>query len=201
MKYYAGLLAILLLLSGCATGVQSKHPLSPPGSSAPDRRLEGLWKAEPGPGYAYTYLAYDDGDTKKNNLMLQFGGSSPGNGFESMKFFVTRTPKYNFLNITQDKIQCTDGTVSPNGALDAYWIVEYHFSRNGELLLSWLDEDTFADAVDKKLLRGDTSPGGLGANKYTLLSDSPAHIIHFIETSAPDKVFTGPMKFRRIGGP
>jgi hypothetical protein len=154
---------------------------------------------------------------------MTFGGFEDGELDRSQfDFFVTRTAKHNYLNLSR-------GITTANGQTHIdhtgrYTFVEYHFSWRGRLVYSYIDGPGLASAVQSGKLKGkvtsdsksnatdtltwrlDRASGGgvtsdLKSNSTdTLLKDSSEHILGFIESSKPQDVFGMASKFDKIGG-
>jgi len=186
------LLAASLLLSGCTSGVVSKNPLSSPKFATTDPRLEGLWRAKVGSGY--DYFAFGKVSAKGINLFLQFGKPGDLASSNSTNFFVTRTPRHSYLNISNDYERDANAD-KPSLNQDDYTFLEYHITNRGDLILSWLDPDIFTKAIAAGKLRGNSN------SSYPYLTDSSDHILTFIEASDPKKMFFPLSKLTRTGAP
>jgi hypothetical protein len=185
------LIPISLLLSACGGLVVSDKPLSSPRYTDRDLRLEGLWRTEDENKVAYFYVAYGRG---AHGSMLSFSRGEKGIDRTSWDFFVTRTPKYAYLNVTpldtvsRKQLQLNKGK--------AYVFVEYHFSWFGELVLSPVGGEAFAKAVEQKRLHG--------KNEFlstTISHQNPQGLVTLIETSRRKDVFMGTIRARKIGSP
>ena len=65
-----------------------------------------------------------------------------------------------------------------------------------------VEGDAFPQAVEHGRLRGKlTYDKQTKKVTNTLLTDTPQHILAFIESSKPVDVFAAPQKYRKIGGP
>jgi len=193
------LLAILPLFAGCGV-VVSKNPLSSPHGAVRDKRLEGMWRVEDGKGvYRYVFIAYNPAGNGVIYQLEKTGTSGPGLSTATYVFFVTRTPKDNFLNIREGAPNNQlASTVTGSGA---YMFAEYHFTWLGQLSYSMVAaSDAFGNAIDSGKLKGKVERD---KNKVTdvLLTDSSKHILDFIESSKPKDVFGPPSKLSWIGPP
>ena len=203
MKPLLFLLVVSLLLSGCETVVVSKNPLSSPDSAAVDPRLEGLWRAKD--GSYYEYVAFGSHAARGANLIVKFGKSfanSPSSDqlgwSNSMNFFVTRTRRRNYLNLSNN-FERSGADGEPRVPVRGYVFVAYHLSKPGELVIAELQGDFIAKAVKEGKLKGETKDDGFGPK--TFLTDSSDHIAAFIEASKTEEVFGPSQKLFKIGAP
>jgi len=201
------LLAVPLLLAGCDS-VESVHPLSSPRSALPDPRLEGMWRAPATSGTSgntYLYIAFH---SRAAGTIFTISNDKT-DGLQTFKydFFVTHTPRHDYMNFSNLVV-----TPDKNGELSSqllqpgrYSFAEYHFNWLGQLRISQVEGAAFSDAVKNGKLRGETQYAIVNKKETpvgVLLTDSPAHILSFIESSKPKDVFsTPPAPFNRIGGP
>ena len=204
MKPLSILLTLLLLLSGCETGVVSKNPLSSPHSAMRDPRIEGLWRARDGSGYEY--IAYGAHGSRGANLIVKFGKTFANDptsdqlGWSNtMNFFVTRTKKHNYLNVNNNYDR--NGTdTEPTVNEPDYKFLEYHFTSRGDLILSDFKDDPFSKAVAAGKLKGKAILE-LNNYSYMYLTDSSAHILSFTEAANPREIFVPILKLTKIGSP
>jgi hypothetical protein len=186
----------LVLLSSC--GLQSDKPLLSPRYAERDVRLEGLWRSDTEQGPAYFYIAY--GTTARGSILF-FGKDKNGLSTQSWEFFVIRTAKHAYLNIELASIKSTGVTAArekvrlhPTG----YTFMEYHFSWTGQLALSAVGGQSFANAVQQGKLHGKT---GLFSDTE-IRHERPGRLLAFIEASKPEDVFMKPpWTAKKIGSP
>lgn len=200
MKYFGLVVAALafpFLVSGCSS-VESVHPLSSPRTAVHDDRLGGLWAVADNKGNVSEYLYVNFGSGGSGKLMT-FGGFEDGELDRSQfDFFVTRTAKHNYLNLSR-------GITTVNGQTHIdhtgrYTFVEYHFSWRGQLVYSNVDGPGLVTAVQSGKLKGKVTSDSKSNSTDTLLKDSSEHILGFIESSKPQDVFGVASKFDKIGG-
>jgi len=185
------LLLIPLLLSACGGFVVSDKPLSSAHYAYRDSRLEGLWQTEGEKDLSYVYVAYD---ARGRGSMLGFSRDEKGIDRTSWDFFVTRTPKHTYLNVTPRETVSRKQLQLSRGK--AYVFFEYHFSWFGELVLSPVGGAAFSQAVERKRLHG--------KNEFlatTISRENPQRILELLETSKPKDVFMATIRARKIGRP
>lgn len=193
-----------LLLAGCASGVQSRHPLSSASLSTPDPRLEGIWRDKQNYWYI-TRLSHGDllvllPRHLGNSAIPAQTGCAPSDIY-SATFFVTRTPKVNYLNVTQEYIHSLPDSLSAAGVPEAFGFRKYYFTKRGALIITDLEGEGFNNAVKQHKLRGKDNTGDLGTGPAIYLKDSGKRILQFIETSKPADIESGTVKLTRITGP
>jgi hypothetical protein len=192
------LLAVLPLLSGCAV-TESEKPLSPPASAVPDKRLEGLWRADGKGESGYLYISYG---VKATGSVMAFGkDTGSGMGSAQYDFFVTRTAKHNYVNLSHGVFRDPDALFGSPEDPEAYIFAEYHFSWTGQLVYSLVTGDAFVKAVEAGKLRGKVFYDDQKRPINALLKDSPKRILDFIESSKPADVFGAPEKLTWTGHP
>lgn len=187
------ILGILPLLSACST-VESERPLSPPRLAVRDPRLEGLWRARGKDLTMYTYIAYGP---KGEGSMVDFGKDDTGAMSMSADFFVTRTGKHEYLNLS-NRLGSAHGHAHTDHP-GTYTFTEVRFTWLGRLVITSVDGAGFAKAVKEGRLRGRVIEDKKGNATDTLLKDSGERILGFIEGAKPEDVLGTPVKFSRIG--
>jgi hypothetical protein len=192
------LLAILPLFSACSV-VQSKNPLSPRSSAVRDGRIEGLWQEDLGKGsFQYVFFTYHAG--RNDGSIMEFKKNDVGSVSSAQyDFFVTRTPKHDYLNVTNGH---TDNEQTfPVGRPGSYSFAEYHFNWMGRLVYSMIGGNGFAKAIDEGKLKGIVERDSKKNITAIYLTDSSKRILDFIESSKPQDVFDSTAKLTWVGGP
>ncbi len=156
--------------------MESDKPLSLPRSSDRDVRLEGLWRSKSEKESGYLYIAYGSG---AHGSMLAFSKDKTGVSTDLWDFFVTRTAKHFYLNMTQASPKREEVT-----SHKTYTFLEYHFSWNGQLIVAPVGGKAFENAIKERKLHGTT-------NQFTTtISHEPVgRLLAFIETARPEDVF------------
>ncbi|PYL28470.1 MAG: hypothetical protein DMF45_09055 [Verrucomicrobia bacterium] len=137
------------------------------------------------------YVAYD---ARGRGSMLGFSRDEKGIDRTSWDFFVMRTPKHTYLNVTPRETVSRKQLQLSRGK--AYVFFEYHFSWFGELVLSPVGGAAFSQAVERKRLHG--------KNEFlatTISRENPQRILELLETSKPKDVFMATIRARKIGRP
>jgi hypothetical protein len=179
-------LAVSALFTGCV--LESDKPLSLPRDSDRDLRLEGLWRAKAENENGYTYIAYGPG---VRGRMLWFGKDKNGASTGSADFFVTRTAKHSYLNVSEVSDNRSEATPRKT-----YMFWEYHFSWNGRMVIAAVGGDIFEKAVREGKLHGKTDQW------MTTISHEPiGRLLAFIEAAKPKDVFIKESAMVKIGGP
>lgn len=176
--------ALALLLSGCF--VTSEHPLSDPKDAQPDPALAGEWRSTIHADEPPTRIRFD---RRGRGLIAETTQSKPANPSE--RFFVTKTAKASYLNIT--------GSTPHKGG----YFLRYQVSADGKRLTFWMPKTaTFRRAVTKGKLKGviDNSQNTTGDDRLdgVHLSDSPAAILQFMESQRAAAVFEVINVYRRV---
>lgn len=185
------LFAVSLLLSACGVVVSDK-PLSSPRYSDRDPRLEGLWRVEEQKNVSYFYVVYGP---DAHGSILSFGRDEKGLDAISCDFFVTRTLKHSYMNLSLEG-EARRGHVK-RITTKQYMFAEYHFSGSGKLVTSLIGGESFSRAIKQGKLHGKT-------DKYSnsTLHDTSERVLTFIETSRPKDVLEkSPTTATRIGKP
>jgi hypothetical protein len=200
MKSIILILSIISLLMPACTVLESKKPLSSPDQAVSDRQLEGLWRTSGNQDRTYVYIAYG---SKGIGSMMIFGKikdkDNPGLDFHLQDFFVTRTAKHRYLNLTHAIYRNSFGAqLSPS---TTYTFMAYQFSRTGRLVVSMSNDNVFTDAIQSGKLRG-TIKGDLGSfTNGAVIEDSSDHILSFIESPKPNPIFIKVWTLTKISGP
>ena len=186
-----------LILCGCVS-VESVKPLSSPKSAVRDPRLAGLWSFKDDNGSpGYLYIAFGPSGT---GSILLFG-NDPKNGLVTLQrdFFVTHGAKRDYLNMSNQVTRVQHDSESDKSGRYAFAV--YEVLKSGELAYSEPSGDVFSKAVEAGKLRGElTRDKKTNGVTDVLLTDSPEHILAFVE-ALPSKEFATPtLKFSRAGG-
>jgi hypothetical protein len=181
-------LFITFLLSACA--IESDRPLSSPRYAPRDQRLEGLWRAKVGEDAIYFYIAYGpDG----HGSILSFGRDKDGMGTMLWNFFVTRTARHAYLNMTS-LVSVDRGHVHQSPS-KTYMFVEYRFSWRGQLVASLVGGEVFSKAIKEGKLHGKTD-----LFTTSISHETSKRVLGFIDTAKPEDVFMKPWVATKIGG-
>jgi len=164
------LAAVSLLLTGCAL-LNSDRPLAPFGTAARDTRLEGMWCPRKKSDNGYLYIAYRTGNM--GSLLAVSKDGKSGVTTTGCDFFVTRTRKGSYMNVTQVS---EDG--APTNQTPRMWLfVKYWFAWNGDLLGSEVGGNAFVSAVKSGKL-----PGTVDSNNIvTVKGAPPGRLLSIIE--------------------
>jgi hypothetical protein len=200
--FLAALCAGALQFGGC---VASEQPLSP-GFQAdkafsprpkPDFRLAGVWREQKTSARADS----DDKDVRVLYEKTGFGKMMPalrsgqpvGNDHSQLSFFVTRTPKGDYLNMFDFREE--DGSKKDTGDKTIYGFAKYELSADGREARVWLPETkVFAKAVKEGKLKGEAK----GASSDVLLQDSSEALLRFIESPDGQNAFKQSQTYRKV---
>ena len=184
------LLAVSLLFSACA--VESVRPLSSPRTAMRDPRLEGMWRTVGEKNQSYAYFSYGEKSNIGSALMID--KDKAGLSTISADFFVTRTPRHSYLNITH-VVSRNHSSVTRDYS-HTYVFMEYHFSLLGDMVTALVLEKVFKDAIAQGKIHGSAKK-----SSSTLVDDSAERVLSLIESSKPKDVFGKWSRFRKIGRP
>ena len=115
------------------------------------------------------------------------------------KFFVTRTPKHTYMNLSNGVT--SDESTFQIPAPGTYSFAEYRINWLGQLIYRMVGGDDFAKAIGAGKLKGRVERDQKGNVTAIYLTDTTQHIRDFIESAKPSDVFQSPAKFNRIGYP
>ncbi len=166
---------LLLLLSGCSF-VTTRQPLSSAPEPIDRDKFEGAWLSEEEVvfiRFAASGVARLAGlDWKDDQFQMVQG-----------EMIITRGKKNNFLSVRFQE----DGKW-----MDRYYLLQYKFTDQDELLLWFPNEDVFAKAVEEGKLEGEVKQDPHGDDIF--ITDAPEKILRFIENP-------GPLQFFKTGKP
>lgn len=188
-----------LALMGCAvlascTDVKSVHPLSPPGESAPDERLIGVWKA-----------VGEDGDEESLYLHVHAGRSSLMDFLlvwteegslhtERFQGHVTRSRGVDYLNLRVKAVDVSSDFQEEEARVDEmYRLAKYELTRDDSLIVWHLSGGhSLEEAVKDGTLRGEREGSDL------TLTDEPRWILRFLDLGDHGSLFEEVATFRRL---
>ena len=161
---------LLLSLSGC-TFVTTQHPL--PSAPEPiDRdKFEGAWLSE------------------EEVIFIRFAASGvarlAGLDWQDDRFqmlqgemIITRGKKGNYLSVRFQE----EGKWQ-----DRYYLIQYEFTDQGDLLLWFPNEDVFSEAVEDGMLAGEVKPEAHRDDIF--ITDAPEKVLRFIENPGSLRLF------------
>ena len=173
----AVLLSTALLCSACEAVFL--NPLSDSRDAKPDERLLGKWVSTD-EHEAGAYIQFDAGANRELNVSASGIDEGQNPGFT---MFTTKTGKHTYMNLNP--------TDKDRGR--GYLIVRY--AVEGDRLTVWiLDSDKLAAAIKRGELKGNP---GEGYGKTTV-SDTPAKVAAFLESSSAGELFPYAARFERM---
>jgi hypothetical protein len=108
------------------------------------------------------------------------------------ELIITRGEKRNYLSVRLQE----EGEWQ-----NRYYLIQYKFTDEGDLLLLFPNEDVFAKAVQDGLLQGEVKTEGHSDDIF--ITDTPEKILRFIENPGPLQLFnTGePLILKKVKAP
>jgi hypothetical protein len=152
-----------------------------------------LWRARDKDSTTYVYIAYG---TKGEGSIVDFGKDDSGALSMSSDFFVTRTGKHEYLNLSNRMVSGHGHAQTDHPG--TYTFTEVRFTWLGRLVMTSVDGDGFAKAVKEGRLKGRVTEDKNGVTD-TLLKDSGERILGFIEGAKAGDVLGTPVRFGKIG--
>jgi hypothetical protein len=171
---------LILGVGGCSS-VTIKEPLPMISDAAENARFQGEWVS----GDQTFYMGFG------SNGIGQFVGVDWENDqfqLEKGELIVSKGPN-SFLSVrVMEKGKWQEG----------YFFVQYHFTREGDLLLWRPEANTFADAVEKGKLKGTIEKGKSYVS--VAITSPPEKILAFVNDPLNGALFDfkEPMVFKRL---
>jgi len=161
---------LLLALSGCSF-VTTQQPLSSAPEPIDRDKFEGSWLSE------------------EEVVFIRFAASGvarlAGLDWQDDRFqmvqgemIITRGKEGNYLSVRFEE----EGKWQ-----NRYYLVQYKFTDQGDLLLWFPDEDVFAKAVEDGLLAGEVKPEAHRDDIF--ITDAPEKVLHFLDNPGPLRLF------------
>jgi hypothetical protein len=175
---------LLLLLSGCSF-VTTSQPLSSAPEPIDQDKFEGAWLSEEEVvfiRFAASGVAHLAGlDWKDDQFQMVQG-----------ELIIIRGEKGNYLSVRLQE----EGEWQ-----NRYYLIQYEFTDEGDLLLWFPNEDVFAKAVEDGLLQGEVKTERHRDDIF--ITDTPEKILRFIENPGPLRLFnTGePLILKKVKAP
>jgi hypothetical protein len=172
---------LVLAIGGCSS-VTIMEPLPMISDAAEDARFQGEWVM----GDQIFYMRFG------SNGIGQFVGVDWENDqfqLEKGEFIVSKGSEKSFLSVrVLEKGKWQEG----------YFLVQYHFTREGDLLLWRSEANAFADAVEKGKLKGTTEKGKSSVS--VVITSPPEKILAFVNDPLNGALFDckEPMVFKRL---
>jgi hypothetical protein len=172
---------LVLAVGGCSS-VTIMEPLPMISDAVENARFQGEWVM----GDQIFYMRFG------SNGIGQFVGVDWGNDqfqLEKGEFIVSKGSENSFLSVrVLEKGKWQEG----------YFLVQYHFTKEGDLLLWRPEANAFADAVEKGKLKGTTEKGKSYVS--VVITSPPERILAFVNDPSNGALFDckEPLVFKRL---
>jgi len=161
---------LLLALSGCSF-VTTQHPLSSAPEAVDRDKFEGAWLSEE----EVVFIRF-----ASNGVARLAGLDWQEDRFQMLQgeMIITGAKKGNYLSVRFEE----EGKWQ-----NRYYLIQYKFTDQGDLLLWFPNEDIFAKAVEGGLLAGEVKPEAHHDDIF--ITDAPGKVLHFLENPGPLRLF------------
>ena len=181
-------LLILSLLVACEPP-ESKNPISDPHTAKSDPRLLGTWMGHMDQSDCFLHVVPAGG--ARVDVVLVAPDRAHGAVTLHFSGFASTVGGKSYLNLQRKRF---DGRWADKSELEPAWILaRYAFGRDGQLTLSYLDDDAVKKHVAAGELEGAVRPDGVQ------LTASTASLVAFFEHAHDPKLFVSlGTRFRRM---
>jgi len=161
---------LLLALSSCSF-VTTQQPLSSAPEPIDRDKFEGAWLSEE----EVVFIRF-----AANGVARLAGLDWQNDRFQMLQgeMIITRGKKGNYISVRFEE----EGKWQ-----NRYYLIQYEFTDQGDLLLWFPNEDVFAKAVEDGLLAGEVKPEAHHDDIF--ITDAPEKVLHFIENPGPLRLF------------
>lgn len=184
MKIFRSLRSFLFiglaaLFTSCV--VESEFPLSLPGDSKVDERLDGVWALKKDGDTAYIHFRQHD--EHWTDIAQVIHEKENGLDVTGYTMFPTKIGERTYMNIVGKRFD----KEKPDS--ESYTFVRYELTEKGELVLRLMSMKAVAPAIEAGKLKGEIKHAANGEVESVELHDSPENLTAFVTTADDAKLF------------
>ena len=191
-------LICLLLAAGCE---DSKHPLSDPAKSSPDKHLIGVWQHQNDGSTTYYLVGILGGKAPESMMRVVIVTQEKSGELQKPAqavLFPTTIDGTGYLNLVAAK-QEELAKIQERGwqpdLLDAYFILKYRLGE-GVLLVWPMDNEANKKAVEAGKITGETKK--FNGGEFMKFADTTQNLAQFVAASKDELFAKEPLRFERV---